>query len=437
MAGSTYGTAEQQQQQQQQQAVQSNWLESSGFYVGGDRRPQQPPQPSGLGFYTRDSQTLEAQLVAQAYQNHQGGAASAAMNTAGLNTAMMDTNTGGMSARDSLQAYLNARAAEQPSEPAQPPPGGAGWLAAGLGAGLTGAGGYGHQPGLQMQNYGFGAQPQAPWNAPAPTGGLFGTPNGALGLGQGAGSIQNFPQQRAADQTGGGLMLRSTSAQHLCLSGNLPGIDQQQQFNNHQDQQQQQQQIQQGLPLMQQPFQMNQDQYQPPQQQQQQLRQSQSLASLTNAELQQRLAMMSGGGNLGQEWATGGPSVTAGMFGVGVTASIGPQIGPSLDLQALPGSTLKQARSPDAVTSCVYPLRVNPLPCRTRFEAVSGGSGRLVVHRMLYMSRKHRVSEASLDCGMCFGAGGRSAGCVGGAGSSLPGRCCTKWQCRVELAGCL
>ncbi|BDA49482.1 probable telomerase-binding protein EST1A at N-terminal half [Coccomyxa sp. Obi] len=343
MAGSTYGTAEQQhqQQQQQQQAVQSSWLKSSGFYMGGDRRPQPPPQPSGLGFYTRDSQTLEAQLVAQAYQNQQGGTPTAAMNTAGFNTNMMNTNNaGGLNARDSVQAYLDARpvtAAEQLSEPAAHLPGGAGWLAAGLGAGGTGAGGYGYQPG--MQHFGYGAQPQSPWSPPAPTGGLFGTPNGAVagasafGLGQGAGSVQSFPQQRAADQTGGGLMLRSTSAQPSCLSGMLPGLDQQQQFNNHQDHQQQ---VQQGLPLMQQQFQINQD----PQQQQPQ--QQQSLASMTNAELQQRLAMMSGGGGLGQGWASGGPSVSAGMFGVGVTASIGPQVGSSLDLQALPGGALKQ-----------------------------------------------------------------------------------------------
>ena len=344
IAASPYATP--QQQQQQQQALQSNWLASSGFYMGGDRRPQPPAQPSGLGFYTRDSQTLEAQLVAQAYQNHQGGAASAAMITPGFDT-MTNTNTGGIVAPNSLQSYLDARpapAAEQPLEPAQPLPGGAGWLAAGLGAGLAGAGGYGHQPGLQ--SFGYSAQPQSQWNPQAPTGGLFGHPNGALagasafGLGQGAASVQSFPQQRAADQTAGGLMLRSTSPQQSCLPGIVPGLDQQQQFSNHQDHLQQQQ-VQQGLPSLQQQFHINPDQQQQPQQQQ--LRQSHSLASLTNAELQQRLAMMSGGGSLGQGWASGGPSVSAGMFGVGVTSSIGPQAGPSLDLQMLPGSALKQA----------------------------------------------------------------------------------------------
>lgn len=281
LAGSAYDAQQQQQQQHQQQLQQqSSWLNSSGFYMGGDRQPQAPPQPSGLGFYTRDSQSLEAQLLAQAYQSHLGAA--------------NNSSYGGLGAPGNMPGYLNhpGSVLGRLSEPALPAPGGGSWMAAGLGLGQQTAGGYGSLAQPSLQSLGYSAQPQSPWALP----GAASTASfGAAGLGHA--TAPSFPQQRAADQTAGGLVL---NGQHL---------------------EQQQPHFQQFQP-------------------------EQSLASLSNAELQQRLALMSAGGGLGQGWASAVPS-PAGMLGVGVTTSSGVEAAASLPQQAFPGDALmKQARQP-------------------------------------------------------------------------------------------
>ncbi|KAK9905112.1 hypothetical protein WJX75_009845 [Coccomyxa subellipsoidea] len=277
LAGSAYDAQQQQQQQHQQQLQQQpSWLNSSGFYMGGDRQPQAPPQPSGLGFYTRDSQSLEAQLLAQAYQSHLGAA--------------NNSSYGGLGAPGNMPGYLNhpGSVLGRLSEPALPAPGGGGWMAAGLGLGQQTAGGYGSLAQPSLQSLGYSAQPQSPWALP---GAASTASYGAAGLGHA--TAPSFPQQRAADQTAGGLVL---NGQHL---------EQQQQFQ----------------------------QFQP----------EQSLASLSNAELQQRLALMSADGGLGQGWASAVPS-PAGILGVGVTTSSGVEAAASLPQQAFPGDALmKQA----------------------------------------------------------------------------------------------
>ena len=287
LGGSAYDQQLQQQQQQAQAqaAMQQSWANSGGFYMGGDRQPQPPPQPSGLGFYTRDNQSIEAHLLAQAYQGQLGRPAD-----------------DGLAASGGLQTYLSGRL----SEPALPAPGGGGWLAAGLGLRQQAAGNYGAptQPGLHSLGYNAQMHSQPPWAPPGPASTAF----GAAALGSMPGHC--FPQQRAADQTAGGLVF---SGQQSHLSGPLHSTLPGQQQTQQQPQQQQQ--------------------YQP----------EQSLASLSNAELQQRLALMSSGNGLGQGWASAVPS-PAGMLGVGVMSSTGLETATSLNQQAFPGGASKQAR---------------------------------------------------------------------------------------------
>lgn len=289
----------QQQEQQQQAALQASWLNSGGFYMGGDRTPQPPPQTTGLGFYTRDSQSLEAELLAQAYQKNTPGSGAAA----------------GSGAPNGMHALLsgNRLGFGQLSEPALPSPGGASWASGGLfGGQQLGAG----LPGLQ--GLGVGLQPSSSHLPPSLThGALFGNLPGS------------FPQQPAADQTAEGLgLLRSASGyaatpvgQQSLMSGTF-----------------------QGTPIL--GNQQLQQQLQLHQQQVQQQQQQQNLGSLTNQELQQQLAILNaGGGGLGSGWAT-----PAGGLGVGVTTSAGTDPASSL-------SVLKQVSQWFRPFLCVHVLR--------------------------------------------------------------------------------